>query len=34
MLLKGKQQITTQEDHKTVPTLLPFSKQPCFSSLY
>lgn len=34
MLLKGEQQITTQQDRKAAPTLLPFSKQPCFSSLY
>ena len=34
MLLKGKQQITTQQDRKAVPTLLPFSKQPYFSPLY
>lgn len=33
MLLKGKQQITTQEDRKAAPTLLSFSKQPCFSSV-
>lgn len=33
MLLKGKQQITTQQDSKAAPTLLSFSKQPCFSPL-
>lgn len=33
MLLKGEQQITTQEDRKAAPTLLSFSKQPCFSSV-
>lgn len=33
MLLKGKQQITTQQDRKAAPTLLSFSKQPCFSPL-
>ena len=34
MLLKGKQQITTQQDSKTAPTLLSFSKQPCSSSVF
>lgn len=34
MLLKGEQQITTQQDRKAAPTLLPFSKHPCFSPLY
>ena len=34
-LLQGKQQDTTaSRGHKTVPTLLPFSKQPYFSPLY
>lgn len=33
MLLKGKQQITTQQDSKAAPTLLSFSKQPCSSSV-
>lgn len=33
MLLKGKQQITTQQDRKAAPTLLSFSKQPCSSSV-
>ena len=34
MLLKGEQQITTQEDRKAAPTLLSFSKQPCSSSVF
>lgn len=33
MLLKGKQQITTQQNNEAAPTLLSFSKQPCFSPL-
>lgn len=34
MLLKGKQQIKTQQDRKAAPTLLSFSKQPYFSSVF
>lgn len=33
MLLKGKQQIITQQDRKAAPTLLSFSKQPRLSPL-
>ena len=33
MLLKGKQQITTQQDNEAAPSLLSFSKQPCSSSV-